>query len=112
MTRIIFFSEFFKIFLLEGQLFEVTAHVLTLNPRKLVPSVAVAAGRCLCKTVRNDFRALRALFKISCNSSISFTGSLFTCCKGDDKGICNAQQLALATLQSITSVSYADCPPT
>jgi len=50
-----------------------------LNPRKLVPSVVVAAGRCLCTTVRNDFRALIALFKISCNSSISFTGSLFTC---------------------------------
>lgn len=93
-----FFFLIFKIFLLEGQLFEVTAIVLTLNPRKLVPSFVAGAGRWLCTTVRTEFRALIALLKISSNSSITFTGSLFTCCKGDDKGICNAQNLATAML--------------
>ena len=51
--------------LLGGQLLEVTALVLTLNPRKLVPSVDVGAGRYLCTTVSTEFRALIALLKIS-----------------------------------------------
>ena len=97
MTRFFFFL-IFKIFLLEGQLFEVTALMLTLNPRKLGPSVVAGAGRYLCTTVRTEFRALTALLKRSLNSSISFTGSLFICCERDDKGICNAQNLATATL--------------
>jgi len=37
----------------------------SLNPRKLVPSVDVGAGRYLCTTVSTEFRALIALLKIS-----------------------------------------------
>lgn len=59
--------------------------LLTLSPRKLEPSTASGAGTCLYTMVRSDFRALRALFKISCSSSTSFTVSLFTCCKWDEK---------------------------
>jgi hypothetical protein len=83
-TVFLLFRTFFFYFSFR-MVVEVTAHVLTLKPRKLVPSVVDGAGRCLCTTVRSDFRALRALLRISCNSSMSFTGSLFTCCKEEDK---------------------------